>query len=192
MPHLSGSKNVVWSWAGSHNIPTLFSKEKFTCFVFLCVWVWQLDQMERWTRAVTASVDGVLGLSLVSHKTFCNQTIYLWNHWDYKMLKYCIKLLLGAIDLYFTINEIIIKAMPYNKWKFSILTCKQVYVKNYSTKGASGKCWRKRTRGGGGVSQMLTIADKGGCEFENFSTKGFYVNKHVYREGNLFRFDHWW
>ena len=119
-------------------------------FFFLCVWVWQLDQMERWTRAVTASVDGVLGLSLVSHKTFCNQTIYLWNHWDYKMLKYCIKLLLGAIDLYFTINEIIIKAMPYNKWKFSILTCKQVYVKNCSTKGASGKCWRKLTRGKGG------------------------------------------
>ena len=119
-------------------------------FFFLCVWVWQLDQMERWTRAVTASVDGVLCLSLVSHKTFCNQTIYLWNHWDYKMLKYCIKLLLGAIDLYFTINEIIIKAMPYNKWKFSILTCKQVYVKNCSTKWASGKCWRKLTRGGGG------------------------------------------
>ena len=34
--------------------------------------------------------------------------------------------------------------------------------KNYSTKGASSKCWRKLTRGGGGVSQMLTIADEGG------------------------------
>ena len=28
---------------------------------------------------------------------------------------------------------------------------------------------------GGGVSQMLTIADKGGCGSEKFSTKGFYV-----------------
>ena len=38
--------------------------------------------------------------------------------------------------------------------------------------------------GVGGVSQMLTIADKGGCGSENFSTKGFYVNKNVDREGN--------
>ena len=35
------------------------------------------------------------------------------------------------------------------------------------------------TRGGGGVNQMLTIADKGGCGSEKFSTKGFYVNKNV-------------
>ena len=31
---------------------------------------------------------------------------------------------------------------------------------------------------------MLTIADKGGCGSENFSTKGFYVNKNVDREDN--------
>ena len=30
-----------------------------------------------------------------------------------------------------------------------------------STKGPSSKCWRKLTRGGGAVSQMLTIADEG-------------------------------
>ena len=38
---------------------------------------------------------------------------------------------------------------------------------------------RQPPEGGGGVSQMLTIADKS----ENFSTKGFYVNKTVEREG---------
>ena len=52
--------------------------------------------------------------------------------------------------------------LDLNKWKFSILSCKQVYVKNCSRKGVLGKCWRKLTRGGGGVSQMLTIADEGG------------------------------
>ena len=31
---------------------------------------------------------------------------------------------------------------------------------------------------------MLTIADKGGYGSENFSTKVFYVNKTVDREGN--------
>ena len=31
---------------------------------------------------------------------------------------------------------------------------------------------------------MLTIADKGGCGSEKFSTKGFYVNKNMDREGN--------
>ena len=46
--------------------------------------------------------------------------------------------------------------------------------------------------GGGGVSQMLTIADKGGCGSENFSTKGFYVNKNLNIEGNWFRFYHSW
>ena len=35
--------------------------------------------------------------------------------------------------------------------------------------------------GGGGVSQMLTIADKGGVWVW---TKGFYVNKNMDREGN--------
>ena len=39
---------------------------------------------------------------------------------------------------------------------------KKVHVENCSTKGASGKCWQKLTKGGGGVSQMLTIADGGG------------------------------
>ena len=38
--------------------------------------------------------------------------------------------------------------------------------------------------GGGGVSQKLTIADEGVCGSDNFSTKGFYVNKNVDREGN--------
>ena len=47
-------------------------------------------------------------------------------------------------------------------------------------RGEEGKpkadhCWRGR------VSQMLTIADKGGCGSEKFSTKGFYVNKNVNR-----------
>ena len=49
-----------------------------------------------------------------------------------------------------------------NKWMYPILSCQKVYVKNCSTKGLSGKCWRRLTRGGGGVSQMLTIADEGG------------------------------
>ena len=31
---------------------------------------------------------------------------------------------------------------------------------------------------------MLTIADKGGCISEKISTKGFYVNKSVDKEGN--------
>ena len=31
---------------------------------------------------------------------------------------------------------------------------------------------------------MLTIADKGGCGSKKISTKGFYVNKNVDREGN--------
>ena len=31
---------------------------------------------------------------------------------------------------------------------------------------------------------MLTIADKGGCGSEKFSTKGFYMNKNVDKEGN--------
>ena len=38
--------------------------------------------------------------------------------------------------------------------------------------------------GGGEVSQMLTIADKGGCGSEIFSTKGFYVSKKLNIEGN--------
>ena len=42
----------------------------------------------------------------------------------------------------------------------------------------------KADEGGGGVSQMLTIADKGGCGSEKFSTKGFYMNKNVDKEGN--------
>ena len=70
-----------------------------------------------------------------------------------------------GIDLDFTIHDkqshITCKLDP-NKWKISILSCKQVEVKNCCTKGASGKCWRKLTKGGGGVSQMLTIADGGG------------------------------
>ena len=37
--------------------------------------------------------------------------------------------------------------------------------------------------GGGEVSQMLTIADKGGLGSENFSRKVFFVNKNVDREG---------
>ena len=37
--------------------------------------------------------------------------------------------------------------------------------------------------GGRGVSQMLTIADKGVCGSEKFSTKGFYGYKNVDREG---------
>ena len=37
--------------------------------------------------------------------------------------------------------------------------------------------------GGGGGSQMLTIADKGGWGSEIFSRKGFFVNKNVDREG---------
>ena len=50
----------------------------------------------------------------------------------------------------------------------SILSCKKVYVKNCSTKGASGKCWRKLTRGGKpnadhcwrrGVQEPLILAD---------------------------------
>ena len=31
---------------------------------------------------------------------------------------------------------------------------------------------------------MLTIADKGGCGSEKISTKGFYMNKNVDKEGN--------
>ena len=31
---------------------------------------------------------------------------------------------------------------------------------------------------------MLTIANKGGCRTENFSTKGIRVNKKVDKEGN--------
>ena len=31
---------------------------------------------------------------------------------------------------------------------------------------------------------MLTIADEGVCGSENFSTKGFYMNKNVDKEGN--------
>ena len=46
-----------------------------------------------------------------------------------------------------------------NKWKFSILSCKQVYVRNCSTKGALGKCWRNLTEGGGGVQEPLILAD---------------------------------
>ena len=38
-----------------------------------------------------------------------------------------------------------------------------------------------RRRGEGGVSQKLTIADKGGCGSEKFSTKGFNVYKNVDR-----------
>ena len=49
---------------------------------------------------------------------------------------------------------------------------------------------RQPPEGGGGVSQKLTIADKGGCGSEIFSTKGFYVSKNVDREGNLLRFYH--
>ena len=54
-----------------------------------------------------------------------------------------------GIDLDFTIHDKqshITNKFDPNKWKFSILSCKQVYVKNCSTKGASGKCWRKLTR----------------------------------------------
>ena len=59
------------------------------------------------------------------------------------------------------------KAIKYANWTLTnenspFYHVKPVYVKNCSTKGASGKCWRKLTRGGGGVSQMLTIADEGG------------------------------
>ena len=43
---------------------------------------------------------------------------------------------------------------------------------------------RQPPEGGGGVSQMLTIANKGGCRTENFSTKGIRVNKKVDKEGN--------
>ena len=50
---------------------------------------------------------------------------------------------------------------------------------------------RQSPEGGRGVSQLPTIADKGGGS-ENFSTKGFYVNKSVDREGNWFRFDYSW
>ena len=42
----------------------------------------------------------------------------------------------------------------------------------------------KADEGGRGVSQMLTIANKGGCRTENFSTKGIRVNKKVDKEGN--------
>ena len=61
----------------------------------------------------------------------------------------------------------ICKAIKYANWTLTndispFYHVKPVYVKNCSTKGASGKCWRKLTRGGGGVSQMLTIADGGG------------------------------
>ena len=43
---------------------------------------------------------------------------------------------------------------------------------------------RQPPEGGGGVSQKLTIADKGGCGSEIFSTKGFYVSKNLNIEGN--------
>ena len=70
-----------------------------------------------------------------------------------------------TIDLNLTIyvkqSHITCKLDP-NKWISPILSCQKVYVENCSTKGPSGKCWRKLTRGGGGVSQMLTIADEGG------------------------------
>ena len=44
---------------------------------------------------------------------------------------------------------------------------------------------RQPPEGGGGVSQMLTIADKGGCGSEKFSTKGFYVNKKFRKRGQF-------
>ena len=40
---------------------------------------------------------------------------------------------------------------------------------------------RQPPEGGGGVSKILTISDKGVCGSEKFSTKGFYVNKNVDR-----------
>ena len=43
---------------------------------------------------------------------------------------------------------------------------------------------RQPPEGGGGVSQKLTIADKGVCRSEHFSRKGFYVNNNLDIEGN--------
>ena len=94
------------------------------------------------------------------------------------------------IHLDFTIHDkqshITCKLDPI-KWKFSILSCNQVYVKNCSTKGASSKCWRKLTRGGGGVSQMLTIADgggRGGPGTPDFGWRNMWTNpKSTFEEG---------
>ena len=64
-----------------------------------------------------------------------------------------------GIDLDFTIHDKqshITCKLDHNKWKFSILSCKQVYVKNCSTTRTSGKCWQKLTRGEGG--HLGTIA----------------------------------
>ena len=74
-----------------------------------------------------------------------------------------------TIDLNLTMyvyqSHITCKLDP-NKWISPILSCQKVYVKNCSTKGLLGKCWRKLTREGGGVSQKLTIADVWGGVYE--------------------------
>ena len=74
-----------------------------------------------------------------------------------------------GIDLDFTIHDKqshITCNLDLNKWKFSILSCKQVYVKNCSTKGASSKCWRKLTRGERGSAKCWPLLTGGGRVYE--------------------------
>ena len=67
-----------------------------------------------------------------------------------------------TIDLDLTIHNnqshITCKLDP-NKRKYFILSWKLVNVKNWCTKGASGKCWQKLTRGEGGVQEPLILAE---------------------------------
>ena len=45
---------------------------------------------------------------------------------------------------------------------FIYFISKSVFSLNAVIEGGSAKCWRRLTRGGGGVRQLLTIADEGG------------------------------
>ena len=78
---------------------------------------------------------------------------------------------------------------PAQRWIF--LLRGRSHITSAAGGGRGGKpkanqCWR----GGRGVSQMLTIADKGGWGSEKISTKGFYGYKNVDREDNWFRYNH--
>ena len=69
------------------------------------------------------------------------------------------------IDVNYILNigqsQITCKLDP-NKWISPMLSFQKVFGKVCCSNGALPKSWQKLTKGGGGVSQLLTKADKGG------------------------------